>query len=61
MEQVKILVVDDEKEIVQAIKKLLETQNYSVVTAYNGIEAIEVLKKEDVHIIIMDIMMNSIH
>ena len=45
------------KEIVQAIKKLLETQNYSVVTAYNGIEAIEVLKKEDVHIIIMDIMM----
>ena len=57
MEQVKILVVDDEKEIVQAIKKLLETQNYSVVTAYNGIEAIEVLKKEDVHIIIMDIMM----
>ena len=44
MEQVKILVVDDEKEIVQAIKKLLETQNYSVVTAYNGIEAIEVLK-----------------
>lgn len=58
MEQkIVVLVVDDEYEIVDAIGKLLETQNYSVRKAYNGMDAVSVLKSEEVHLIIMDIMM----
>ena len=42
MAQPKILVVDDDKEIVGAIKKRLELEGYDVVPAYNGLEALDV-------------------
>lgn len=57
MENVKILVVDDEHEIVDAICKLLQTEGYETFKAYDGLEALDVLKKEEIHLIIMDIMM----
>lgn len=52
-----ILVCDDDEAIVKAIGIYLELEGYKVFKAYNGLEALEVLKKEDVHLLIMDIMM----
>lgn len=52
-----ILVVDDEKEITDAIEVYLKNQNYNVFKAYNGIEALEIFNKEEIHLIIIDIMM----
>ena len=57
MEGTRVLVVDDEKDIVEAIAKLLETQGYEVRKAYNGREAVEILDAEEIHLILMDIMM----
>lgn len=52
-----ILVVDDDPEIVSAITKLLEMEGYSVLKAYDGMEALDVLAAYDVHLILMDLMM----
>ena len=52
-----ILVCDDAKEIVEAIEIYLKNENYRVFKAYNGREAIEILAKHPIHLIIMDIMM----
>lgn len=53
----KILVCDDDKDIVEAIDIYLTQEGYDIVKAYNGEEAIEVLKKEDVDLLIIDVMM----
>jgi DNA-binding response OmpR family regulator len=52
-----ILVCDDEKDIVNALKIYLESEGYRVLTAYNGQEALDTLDREQVHLILMDIMM----
>ena len=52
-----ILVCDDDKEIVDAIEIYLSQDGYQIYKAYDGEQAIEVLKKEDIHLLIMDIMM----
>lgn len=52
-----ILVCDDDKEIVDAIEIYLSQDGYQIYKAYDGQQAIEVLKKEDIHLLIMDIMM----
>lgn len=52
-----VLVVDDDPEIVSAITKLLELEGYSVLKAYDGLEALELLAGNDVHLILMDLMM----
>ena len=52
-----ILVCDDDKEIVEAIKIYLSQEGYNILTAYDGIEAIEVIKKETIHLLLIDIMM----
>ena len=52
-----ILVCDDDKEIVRAIGIYLKNEGYRVLEAYDGIEALDILRKEEVHLIIMDIMM----
>lgn len=52
-----ILVCDDEKDIVAAVRIYLETEGYLVYDAANGKDAIEVLKKEEIHLVLMDIMM----
>ena len=57
MKQPKILVVDDDREIVGAIKKRLELEGYEVVPAYNGLEALDVLVEQDIQLLIIDIMM----
>ena len=53
----KILVCDDDKEIVEAIEIYLTQDGNQVLEAYDGIEAVEILKKESVDLLIMDIMM----
>ena len=52
-----ILVCDDDKEIVEAISIYLNQEGYDVVPAYNGIEALELVKKKEIHLIILAIMM----
>ena len=52
-----ILVCDDDKEIVRAIGIYLKNEGYRVLEAYDGIEARDILRKEEIHLIIMDIMM----
>ena len=52
-----VLVVDDDPEIVSAITKLLELEGYSVLQAYDGLEALDVLARNKVHLILMDLMM----
>ncbi len=52
-----ILVVDDDKEIVSAIEIYLKKEGYNVLKAYDGVECINLLKNNDIHLIILDIMM----
>ncbi|MDV4149456.1 response regulator transcription factor [Clostridium sp. AL.422] len=57
MGKYKVLVVDDEKEITDAIEIYLKNENIDVIKAYDGIEALNIIKKEDIHLVIMDLMM----
>ncbi len=52
-----ILVCDDDKEIVEAIEIYLSQDGYRIYKAYDGQQAIDILQKEDIHLLIMDIMM----
>ena len=52
-----ILVCDDEQDIVSALEIYLTAEGYRVLKAYNGKEALSVAAREDVHLILMDIMM----
>lgn len=53
----KILVVDDDREIVDSIAIFLTGENYEVLKAYNGIDALDMLSENEVHLMILDIMM----
>ena len=55
-----VLIVDDEKEIREAIALYLKNEGIHAVQAKDGSEALEVLDKEEVHLIIMDVMMPKI-
>ena len=52
-----ILVCDDDKEIVEAIEIYLKNDGYCVLKAYDGVQALSALDQNDIHLIIMDIMM----
>lgn len=52
-----ILVCDDERDIVSALKIYLKADGYQVFEAYNGQEAVRILNQEDIHLVLMDIMM----
>ena len=52
-----ILICDDERDIVSALKIYLSSEGYTLFEAYTGREALEVVKKHDIHLILMDIMM----
>lgn len=55
-----ILVCDDDKEIVDAIDIYLSWEGYHILKAYDGLQAIEIMKKEEVHLILLDIMMPNL-
>ena len=52
-----ILVCDDEREIVDAIEIYLSQEQYLVRKAYNGEEALEMVKKHNIKLVVLDIMM----
>lgn len=52
-----ILVCDDDREIVNAIEIYLSNEGYTIFKAYDGLEALNIVEKEDLHLIIMDVMM----
>ena len=55
----KILVVDDDPDIVEALKITLEANSYEVCSASNGTEGLEMVKSENPDLIILDVMMDS--
>ena len=57
MEKEKILIVDDNREIVDSLGKLLAYEGYEILTAYDGMEALDVLEKSPVDLILLDVMM----
>lgn len=57
MVQYHILVVDDDKEIVDSISIFLQNDGYYVIKAYDGMEAMERLNDNEVHLILLDVMM----
>lgn len=57
MNKEKILVCDDDKEIVEAIKIFLTQENYEVLSAYDGEEALKILQATPVDLLIIDVMM----
>lgn len=52
-----ILICDDDKEIVKAIEIYLSKEGYHILKAYNGKQALEIMKEQEVHLLILDIMM----
>jgi two-component system, OmpR family, response regulator VanR len=61
MSKLNILVVDDDKEITEAIEIYLINEGYNVFIAYDGIQALKIAKEESLHLIIMDIMMPNLN
>lgn len=57
MDNLKVLICDDDKAIVDALEIYLKHENYGVVKAYNGAQALEALKEHTIHLILMDVMM----
>ncbi|MFA4889684.1 MAG: response regulator [Candidatus Omnitrophota bacterium] len=57
MDKKKLLLVDDESELVDMVKMRLEASGYTVSTAYDGMEALEKAKKEKPDLIILDLML----
>ncbi|MBQ6966885.1 MAG: response regulator transcription factor [Lachnospiraceae bacterium] len=55
--QLNILVCDDDREIVEAVDIYLTQEGFNVLKAYDGAEALEIIKKEDVKLLIIDVMM----
>lgn len=52
-----ILICDDERDIVSAVKIYLTAEGFNVFEAYNGKEAIDVINREDVQLVLLDVMM----
>lgn len=60
MNSYNVLVVDDEKEIRDAIEIYLKNEGVIVIKACDGMEALQILKKQEIHLIILDIMMPNL-
>ncbi len=57
MEKLTVLIVDDDKEIVDSIAIFLNADGYLVEKAYNGLEALDIVMSKTVHLLLLDIMM----
>lgn len=53
----KILIVDDDPDLVEAVSMILESKNYEVAAAYGGIEGLQKAKTENPDLIVLDVMM----
>ncbi|MBU1128500.1 MAG: response regulator [Candidatus Omnitrophica bacterium] len=56
-EGIKVVLIDDEKELVAAIKGFLEPRNFLVKCAYDGISGLKIIREENPDIVVLDIMM----
>ena len=61
MDNYHILLVDDDREIVKSLGKLLELEGYKVYKAYDGMEALDRLMTEEIHLILLDVMMPKLN
>ncbi len=52
-----ILICDDEKDIVNALKIYLSSENYNIFEAYDGQQAVDTVRNEEIHLVLLDIMM----
>ena len=57
MEKMKIMIVDDEERFLATTQKLLERKGYDVVTAPSGAEALEKIRVQNIHVVILDVKM----
>lgn len=57
MSEIHVLVVDDEKEIADLVEIYLVSDGYKVYKASNALEGLEILEKETIHLVLLDIMM----
>ena len=55
-----ILICDDDRDIVSALDIYLTSEGYATVKAYDGLEALEMVKEHDIHLILMDVMMPNL-
>lgn len=60
MTKPRVLVVDDEREIREAIRIYLRGEDIETIMATNGQEAVDLMKQQDIHLILMDVMMPGI-
>ena len=61
MEQKKILVVDDDPDLVAAVEAVLKTKSYNVVTAFDGVEGLQKVLDEKPDLIVLDVIMPKKH
>ena len=52
-----VLICDDQPDIVNALKIYLSAEGYSIFTASNGAQAVESVRKENIHLVLLDVMM----
>ena len=52
-----VLICDDQPDIVNALKIYLAPEGYQLFTAYTGLEAIKVVQQQEIHLILLDVMM----
>jgi DNA-binding response OmpR family regulator len=57
MDKLNVLVCDDDKAIVDALEIYLKQENYGVIKAYNGVQALKALSEHKIHLILLDVMM----
>lgn len=57
METLSVLIADDDRDIVRSIEIFLKAEGYQVFTAYDGIEALDILMENTIHLLLLDVMM----
>lgn len=57
MSDINILVCDDDREIAGAIEIYLRNEGYNVFKAFDGVQALDIARRQELHLIIMDVMM----
>ena len=57
--KISILIVDDEIDICDTVSAILSDEGYKTITAFNSIDAVNIIKKNDITLIITDIWMNN--
>jgi two-component system alkaline phosphatase synthesis response regulator PhoP len=55
----KILIVDDDRELIESVKAVLETQQHQVVVAHDGVEGVAAAKREKPDLMLLDVMMTT--